>query len=158
MFFVFPHLAEATVALLIVWLTIKAKNSLPKRAGKTMLFSLRESSSKATLTKNKDGQLRNACLRKPSPSNRGAEQRPRLWRNRAVRRLNEATSFASGSAAKRLCRIVDKVGGDSRSDEGVFSRYDSEAPSSGSFHSPPSPQGEGIGYVASKRDYTSKLT
>ena len=67
------------------------------------------SQSESNSTGDKGELLQEACLRKPSPSNRGAEQRPRLWRNRAVRRLNEATSFASESAAKRLCRIVDKV-------------------------------------------------
>ena len=55
---------------------------------------------------------------------------------------NEATSFASVNAAKRLCRIVRAAAALSFNDHdnGCCAAYTS----SGSQHSPPSPQGEGF--------------
>ena len=79
------------------------------------------------------------------PLARGAEQRPRLWRKWAVRRLNEATSFASESAAKRLCRIA---------------RCSSERPHPSGYRRPPSPcaRGKAFWCAASKEDNKSKVT
>ena len=53
----------------------------------------------------KGGPLR--LSKNPRESARGTELRRRQWRKQAKRKSNEQRSFASGSAARRLLRIVE---------------------------------------------------